>query len=103
MADRGENPHGEVDFVLRYQPSSVLDAGCGTGRVAIELARRGVDVAGTDLDGSMLTTAKGKAPKLKKSEVLLFARSAGGSASQVQLVNSNAQQPYSASSTNLVR
>ena len=28
----------------------VLDAGCGTGRVAIELARRGFDVVGVDLD-----------------------------------------------------
>ena len=43
MAAAGENPHGEVDFVMRFNPSSVLDAGCGTGRVAIELARRGID------------------------------------------------------------
>lgn len=64
MAERGENPHGEVDFVQRYGPSSVLDAGCGTGRVAIEFARRGIEVAGTDLDGSMLATAQEKAPEL---------------------------------------
>lgn len=64
MAERGENPHGEVDFVQRYEPSSVLDAGCGTGRVAIELAARGVEVVGTDLDGSMLATAQEKAPEL---------------------------------------
>ena len=64
MADRGENPHGEVDFVERYAPTSVLDAGCGTGRVGIEFARRGVDVVGTDLDASMLSTAQEKAPEL---------------------------------------
>jgi ubiquinone/menaquinone biosynthesis C-methylase UbiE len=64
MAERGENPHGEVDFAQRYEPASVLDAGCGTGRVAIEFARRGVDAAGTDLDESMLATAQSKAPEL---------------------------------------
>jgi len=50
MADAGINPHGEVDFVQRYAPTSVLDAGCGTGRVAIELAARGVQAMGSDID-----------------------------------------------------
>jgi len=43
--------------------SSVLDAGCGTGRVAIELARRGHHVAGVDLDPAMLNLAREKAPE----------------------------------------
>ena len=64
MVDAGENPHGEADLVCRYEPTSVLDAGCGTGRVAIELARRGIDVVGTDLDATMLATARAKAPTL---------------------------------------
>lgn len=64
MAEKGENPHGEADFVCRFQPTSVLDAGCGTGRVAIELDRRGVDVVGVDLDPGMLETARAKAPEL---------------------------------------
>ena len=34
----GHAIHGEADFVCRFSPVSVLDAGCGTGRVAIELA-----------------------------------------------------------------
>ena len=42
----------------------MLDAGCGTGRVAIELADRGYDVAGVDLDPGMLDTARAKAPHL---------------------------------------
>jgi SAM-dependent methyltransferase len=51
--------HGEATFVLAFGPSSVLDAGCGTGRVATELARRGVDdVVGVDVDESMLATAR---------------------------------------------
>ena len=38
----GADVHGEAAFVASFTPSSVLDAGCGTGRVAIELARRGI-------------------------------------------------------------
>ncbi len=60
----GENAHGEADFVSRYSPSTVLDAGCGSGRVSIELARRGCDVVGVDLDGPFIAAAKTKAPDL---------------------------------------
>jgi len=73
MAERGENPHGEVDFVERFEPATVLDAGCGTGRVAIEVARRGVDVVGTDIDAAMLAEAKAKAPELSWVEADLAA------------------------------
>lgn len=58
----GRDPHGEVAFVQRFAPASVLDAGCGTGRVAIELARRGIDVVGVDVSSSMLDTARELAP-----------------------------------------
>lgn len=64
MAAAGQNPHGEADFVCRYSPSSVLDAGCGTGRVGIELARRGITVAGVDADQDMIAAARTKAPEL---------------------------------------
>ncbi|MEO6570166.1 MAG: class I SAM-dependent methyltransferase [Ilumatobacteraceae bacterium] len=62
MAAAGQSIHGEADFIGRYEPDSVLDAGCGTGRVAIELAARGVDVVGVDLDRAMLDEARAKAP-----------------------------------------
>ena len=42
----------------------MLDAGCGTGRVGIELARRGIEVEGTDLDPDLLERARAKAPEL---------------------------------------
>src|SRR5947208_5647921 len=61
----GQNVHGEADFVESFHPKSVLDAGCGTGRVAIELARRGIEVVGVDLDPGMLSTAARKAPHLE--------------------------------------
>jgi SAM-dependent methyltransferase len=64
LAAEGTNVHGEADFVQAYEPSTVLDAGCGTGRVAIELARRGVEVAGADVDASMLATARRLAPSI---------------------------------------
>jgi SAM-dependent methyltransferase len=60
----GANPHGEADFVFSYGPRAVLDGGCGTGRVAIELARRGLDVVGTDLNPDMIGMARAKAPEL---------------------------------------
>ena len=64
LAAAGRSVHGEAGLVERLGPRSVLDAGCGTGRVAIELARRGLDVVGVDLDPSMLEVARAKAPDL---------------------------------------
>lgn len=62
LAAAGSDVHGEATFVRAYQPTSVLDAGCGTGRVAIELARHGIEVVGADVDPSMLATARRAAP-----------------------------------------
>lgn len=64
-AAAGENVHGEADFITRLGVRSVLDAGCGTGRIARELARRGLDVVGVDLDDVMLNTARRKAPEME--------------------------------------
>ena len=70
LASSGHDVHGEVDFIetLEPKPASVLDAGCGTGRVAIELARRGCDAVGVDVDASMLAVARTKAPELEWHE-----------------------------------
>lgn len=68
LAASGQNVHGEADLVeallAESGGTSVLDAGCGTGRVAIELAHRGYRVAGLDADDRMLETARSKAPEL---------------------------------------
>jgi SAM-dependent methyltransferase len=64
MEAAGVNAHGEADLACRFVPTSVLDGGTGTGRVAIELARRGIDVVGVDLDTDMLAVARTKAPEL---------------------------------------
>ena len=69
LAASGHNVHGEADLVEELLRESggtrVLDAGCGTGRVAIELARRGITVVGVDADGGMLESARTKAPDLR--------------------------------------
>jgi SAM-dependent methyltransferase len=65
LAASGAHVHGEADFVCRFAPATVLDAGCGSGRVAIELARRGLDVVGVDVSASMLAAARERAPELR--------------------------------------
>ena len=65
LAASGEDVHGEATFVRAYEPGTVLDAGCGTGRVAIELARHGIEVVGVDVDGSMLATARRLQPDIE--------------------------------------
>jgi SAM-dependent methyltransferase len=42
----------------------VLDAGCGTGRIAVRLAELGYGVVGVDVDPEMLTVARADAPDL---------------------------------------
>lgn len=68
LAATGQNVHGEADLVetlLRESGGTrVLDAGCGTGRVAIELADRGYSVVGVDVDPAMLSAARRKRPEL---------------------------------------
>lgn len=66
MAERGDDVHGEAAYVagLRPTPARVLDAGCGTGRVAVRLAELGYAVVGLDLDASMLEVARAEAPGL---------------------------------------
>lgn len=67
MAARGDNVHGEADAVTRLIQSHfggrscrILDAGCGTGRLAVELERRGHTVTAIDLDSDMVDKARSK-------------------------------------------
>jgi SAM-dependent methyltransferase len=56
---------GECDFIekeIGYNKTiKILDIGCGTGRHAIELARRGYNIVGIDLSESQLKRAREKA------------------------------------------
>ncbi len=60
LAASGADVHGEAAYVdaLLGPGSDVLDAGCGTGRVALELHRRGHRTTGVDSDPSMLAVAQ---------------------------------------------
>ncbi|GGJ79285.1 SAM-dependent methyltransferase [Pilimelia anulata] len=67
LAATGRDMHGEAAFcAARLAPGGrVLDAGCGTGRVAIRLAELGYAVVGVDADASMLATAGRRSPDLR--------------------------------------
>ena len=79
MAARGENVHGEADAVTRLierhvvdrvgadgpRVCHVLDAGCGTGRLAVELERRGHIVTAIDLDPDMVERARAKSSAIR--------------------------------------
>ena len=59
---------GECDFIeqeLDYDKNiRIIDVGCGTGRHAIELSKRGYRITGIDLSESQLARAKEKAKQL---------------------------------------
>jgi len=58
---------GECDFIeaeLKYNKSlKILDVGCGTGRHAIELSKRGYTVTGIDLSETQLARAQENAER----------------------------------------
>jgi SAM-dependent methyltransferase len=66
-AAQGDDVHGEAHFMASLVPagSRVLDAGCGTGRVALRLAELGYACVGVDLDPSMLSVARTRGPSLR--------------------------------------
>lgn len=66
LAATGHDMHGEASFCagLLPAPARLLDAGCGTGRVAIRLHDLGYDCVGVDVDESMLAVAEAAKPRL---------------------------------------
>src|SRR5262249_48034444 len=55
--------------VPAFCPTSVLDYGCGVGRLVIPLARQGLTVTGVDIAESMLRTAREHCDRLKLTNV----------------------------------
>ena len=56
------------DLLLSWLPQDltgrrVLDAGCGTGALAVEAARRGADVVGIDVSPQLISIAVERAPR----------------------------------------
>jgi SAM-dependent methyltransferase len=60
LAASGQDVHGEATFCASLVPrgATVLDAGCGTGRLAIRLAELGYSCVGIDIDQAMLDVAR---------------------------------------------
>ena len=75
LAASGADVHGEANLVtaLVAVGARVLDAGCGTGRVALRLAELGYDCVGVDLDPSMLAVARSRGPEMPWYEADLAA------------------------------
>ncbi|CAN5536500.1 class I SAM-dependent methyltransferase [soil metagenome] len=61
----------DFNFWLEYAKGSVLDLACGTGRITIPLAEKGIKTTGVDISDNMLKRAKGKA-KLKNLNIDLI-------------------------------
>lgn len=61
------NAHHERPATLSLLPdvsgATVLDAGCGAGHLAAELAERGASVVGVDVSGEMLSAASERVPE----------------------------------------
>ena len=53
---------------------AVLDLGCGTGRVALHLARRGHEVLGLDIDPALIAALRRRGAELPLRTVLADAR-----------------------------
>jgi magnesium-protoporphyrin O-methyltransferase len=51
----------------------ILDAGCGTGMLAIEAARRGADVVGIDVSPQLIEIGKSRLPDDVKDRISLYA------------------------------
>ncbi len=53
------------------KPELILDLGCGTGKMTLELAERGYDMTGVDYSAEMLDVAREAAEKANKDILLL--------------------------------
>ena len=65
---RKRNPKKEIQMIKTLIPNigneSILDIGCGTGRLTIELNRLGAESYGIDIASKMIDNAKSKNPDI---------------------------------------
>ena len=63
------------EIISKYyvgKPELVLDLGCGTGRMTLELSRRGYDMTGVDISPEMLDVARDAAEREGLSDKMLW-------------------------------
>ena len=65
---RPSPPHALVDDLVARRPVDVLDVGCGTGKVAVDLAGRGMRVLGVEIDQRMADLARGHGVPVEVAE-----------------------------------
>ncbi|WP_329134931.1 methyltransferase domain-containing protein [Streptomyces sp. NBC_01476] len=65
---RPSPPHALLDDLVALRPVEVLDVGCGTGKVAVELAGRGIRVLGVEIDERMADLARGHGVPVEVAE-----------------------------------
>jgi SAM-dependent methyltransferase len=51
-------PEELIDALVALRPAAVLDVGCGTGKAALQLRGRGLDVLGVEPDAQMAAVAR---------------------------------------------
>ncbi len=75
----GADYAGMADFITSYlegygikPPSLMLELGCGTGRMTLELANRGWDMTALDLSPDMLVAANRRMREAGRDDVLLL-------------------------------
>jgi SAM-dependent methyltransferase len=65
---RPSPPRELVDDLVALRPGDVLDVGCGTGKVAVDLIGRGVRVIGVEIDERMAGIARGHGVPVEVAE-----------------------------------
>jgi SAM-dependent methyltransferase len=67
IAAKGEDVDGEARFVdaVSARRSTILDAGCGTGRLAASLCSRGHHAIGVDADPLLITAGRASHPGIR--------------------------------------
>ena len=65
---RPSPPEALVNDLVALRPVDVLDVGCGTGKIAVELAGRGMQVLGVEVDERMADLARGHGVPVEVAE-----------------------------------
>ena len=91
-AGRDRMRHLLVDWLpTNLSGTRVLDAGCGTGAAAIELARRGAEVVAVDLSPTLVQVAKQRAAE---SPSVGASTSGAGTCSTLPSAGSTTSSPW---------
>ena len=77
LAQRGVDVHGEADLVRSLHPHRSSTPAAAPAAVRHQLARHDIEVVGVDIDGSMLSVARTRAPDLEWVQADLSAMELG--------------------------